>query len=87
MENLHNKQRAPLNRTLVIDEKEIASLKKKLIKLNENSSLKKIENKIINQDILEALEYLPGNSIDLLFIDPPYNISKKFNKLSFKEMV
>ena len=77
MENLHNKQRAPLNRTLVLDENEIVSLKKKLIKLSENSSLKKIENKIINQDILDALEYLPGNSIDLLFIDPPYNISKK----------
>jgi len=86
MKNQQTKKRAPLNRTLVLEENETASLKKKLIKLNENSSLKKIENKIINQDIIEALEYLPTNSIDLLFIDPPYNISKKFNKLSFREM-
>jgi len=86
MKNLHNKKRAPLNRTLVVDEKEIASLRKKLIKLNKSSSLKKSENKIINQDILESVEYLPGDSVDLLFIDPPYNISKKFNKRSFKEM-
>ena len=77
MKNQQTKQRAPLNRTLFLNEKEVASLKKKLIKLNENSTLPKIENKIINQDILEALEYLPGNSVDLLFIDPPYNISKK----------
>ncbi|NNG26296.1 MAG: site-specific DNA-methyltransferase [Ignavibacteriaceae bacterium] len=86
MKNQQTKKRAPLNRTLVLEENEIASLKKKLIKLNENSSLRKIENKIINQDIIEALEYLPTNSIDLLFIDPPYNISKKFNKLLFREM-
>jgi len=86
MKNPHTKQRAPLNRTLVLAENEITSLKKKFIKLNENSSLKKIENKIINQDIIEALEYLPVNSVDLLFVDPPYNISKKFNKFSFREM-
>ncbi len=86
MKNQQTKQRAPLNRTLFLNEKEVASLKKKLIKLNENSTLPKNENKIINQDILEVLEYLPGNSVDLLFIDPPYNISKKFNKLSFREM-
>ena len=86
MKNPHIKQRAPLNRTLVLDKNEIDSLKKKLVKLNNYSSLNKIENKIINQNILETLEYLPANSIDLLFIDPPYNISKKFNKLSFREM-
>lgn len=86
MKNQQTKQRAPLNRTLFLNEKEVASLKKKLIKLNENSTLPKNENKIINQDILESLEYLPGNCVDLLFIDPPYNISKKFNKLSFIEM-
>ena len=86
MKNQQTKQRAPLNRTLFLNKKEFASLKKKSIKLNENLTLPKIENKIINQNILEALEYLPGKSVDLLFIDPPYNISKKFNKLSFREM-
>jgi len=86
MKNQQTKQRAPLNRTLFLNKKEFASLKKKSIKLNENLTLPKIENKIINQNILEALEYLPGKSVDLLFIDPPYNISKKFNNLSFREM-
>ena len=86
MKNQQTKQRAPLNRTLFLNKKEFASLKKKSIKLNENLTLPKIENKIINQNILEALEYLPGKSVNLLFIDPPYNISKKFNNLSFREM-
>ncbi len=81
-----NKQRAPFNRTLVINEKESSVLKKKLLKLKSNSSLKKIENKIINQDIFGALNFLPDSSVDLLFIDPPYNLTKKFNNQLFKEM-
>jgi site-specific DNA-methyltransferase (adenine-specific) len=38
------------------------------------------EHKIIQGDSLEALENeIPDNTIDLAFIDPPYNIGKDFN--------
>lgn len=86
MEKSPIKKRAPLNRTIVIEENEISSLKKEIIKLEKKQPFKSIENKIINQDVLKAVEFLPGKSVDLLFIDPPYNISKKFNEHSFKEM-
>jgi site-specific DNA-methyltransferase (adenine-specific) len=48
--------------------------------------LNEIVNKTINQDIFEVLEYLPDSFVDLIFVDPPYNLNKKFNLTSFKEM-
>ena len=37
-------------------------------------------------DALEALDYLPESFVDLLFVDPPYNMTKVFGKSSFKRM-
>ncbi len=86
MNNLPVKKRAPYNRTLSISNEEVVLYKKKLLSINNEASSEKITNKIINQDLFEVLKYLPDNFIDLLFIDPPYNLDKKFNKTSFKEM-
>ena len=80
------KKRAPYNRTIELNEKEIEKYKKNLIRLNSSVSVNEIENKIINQDIFEVLSLLPDNFIDLLFIDPPYNLNKKFSNTSFKSM-
>src|SRR5690554_6567527 len=83
---LNNKRKAPLNRTLTLSPSEISSLKEKIITLNEKSSLKEIKNRIINGDIFSVIDYLPDNFVDLLFIDPPYNLYKKFNSGKFNEM-
>ena len=32
------------------------------------------------------MDYLPESFVDLLFVDPPYNLNKTFNSNSFKEM-
>ena len=36
-------------------------------------------HKLINSDVFDGLNLVPDNSIDLIFIDPPYNIGKNFN--------
>lgn len=36
-------------------------------------------NQIICADVFEGLSQVPENSCDLVFIDPPYNIGKKFD--------
>jgi len=77
---------AKLNRSLRLSKDEIRTYSTRLIKLDKPAGLKKIINRIINQDIFDAIDLLPENFVDLFFIDPPYNISKKFNKLTFKEM-
>ncbi|MDT3696480.1 MAG: site-specific DNA-methyltransferase [Ignavibacterium sp.] len=81
-----NKKRAPLNRTLDITSKEAARFRKSLLKLESKSSVEEITGRIINQDIFSAAEYLPVKFVDLLFIDPPYNLNKNFSTLKFREM-
>lgn len=80
------KVRAKYNRTLLIQPNEIEVLKKNIITLKDNIPYDEVINKIINQDLFNALEYLPGNFVDLMIIDPPYNLHKIFNGSKFKEM-
>ena len=75
-----------LNRTLTLSDEEINIYKSKLIRLDKKASIQRIKNKIVNQNLEDAIEYLPDNFVDLMFIDPPYNLNKKFNLVSFKSM-
>ena len=48
--------------------------------------VKTITNKVIKADVFKILKKLPDKLYDLIIIDPPYNLSKKFNKNSFSKM-
>lgn len=78
--------RAPGNRTITIDDEEMCRLKKKLIKIDRPVSISDIENKTINQDVFQVLDFLPDKFVDLVFVDPPYNLNKTFNLTDFKAM-
>lgn len=80
------KNRAPRNRTITLDDSEIARLKKKLVKIENAVSVSDIVNKTINQDIFQVIDFLPNNFVDLIFVDPPYNLNKTFNLTTFKAM-
>jgi len=80
------KKRAPRNRTINLADEEIAIYKKKLIQISNKITALEIENKIINQDLFKVLDLLPEKFVDLLFIDPPYNLKKKFNETSFEKL-
>jgi site-specific DNA-methyltransferase (adenine-specific) len=86
MNNITVKQRAPRNRTITFTSDEISKYKNNLIKLSKPLTVEEITNKTIHQDIFEALDLLPSNFVDLVFVDPPYNLNKTFNLTSFKEM-
>jgi len=66
MKKATQKQRAPRNRTITLNDEDISRFKKGLIKLNRPASLDEIENKTIHQDIFEALEYLPDKFVVLV---------------------
>lgn len=81
-----NKNRAGRNRTINLTEEERQFYKQHLIYLDKNVDLGQIINTTINQDFFEVVDYLPSNCVDLLFVDPPYNISKQYNEKAFKKM-
>jgi site-specific DNA-methyltransferase (adenine-specific) len=80
------KNRAPRNRTITLVEAEKADLRQKLIRLDRAASLEDILNKTIHQDLFQVLPFLPERFIDLLFVDPPYNLVKAFNGRKFKQL-
>src|SRR3989344_3837896 len=86
MSEKFEKQRAPRNKTLSLSDNDFTKLKKRLIKVDKTVALNEIENKTIHQNVFETLDYLPNSFVDLIFVDPPYNLTKTFNSNSFKEM-
>lgn len=77
------KQRAERNRTLTLSEEEKQVFEKQIFHLSQKTSLEQVENQIIQGDLFETIDLLPENSVDLMIIDPPYNLSKNFNGLNF----
>ena len=78
--------RAPRNRTLTLSAEEAEILEERLFRLPSGElQVADIENQIINGDILEVLDRLPVGFVDLLIIDPPYNLSKTYNSSTFRE--
>ena len=77
------KIRAPRNRTIELGAEEIEIYRKNLI--SSESDLSECHNKIINGDAFQILDKLPENTFDLLFADPPYNLTKNFGENSFKQ--
>lgn len=53
------------------------------VTLSEPISRDQIASKIIRQDIFDALPYLPDTFVDLMIIDPPYNLNKKYGESAF----
>jgi site-specific DNA-methyltransferase (adenine-specific) len=73
------KERAPRNRTLTCTPHELAILSQQLKRLDTHTDVVSITNQIINQDLFEVGQYLPRKFVDLLVLDPPYNLTKNYN--------
>ena len=81
-----NAKRAPKNRTIILSAKEQSILSKRLLRIKQPATLSEIACKTINGNTFEVLDILPDAFIDLMFVDPPYNIDKQFNHTTFKAM-
>lgn len=79
------KIRAPRNRTLTLSPAEKKHYGKTLIHILKPTELATIRNRIANQDIFEILNLLPACFVDLLVLDPPYNLDKTFISTTFKK--
>ncbi|HRA86921.1 MAG TPA: site-specific DNA-methyltransferase [Planctomycetaceae bacterium] len=79
------KKRAPRNRTLTCEEREREQLASNLITLGGETSVATLCGRIVNQDFFTAVGFLPAGFVDLLILDPPYNLSKDYNGQPFHE--
>jgi site-specific DNA-methyltransferase (adenine-specific) len=77
--------RASRNRTLTLLPEEVEQYGQRLLRLSEPVDYQTIENRIIQQDLFEVLDWLPDSFVDLLILDPPYNLTKSFNSLTFRK--
>ena len=50
------------------------------------SPVQNVDNTILLQDSIEALDFLPDSFADLIITDPPYNLTKNFAGSVFHEM-
>jgi site-specific DNA-methyltransferase (adenine-specific) len=80
-----SKARAPRNRTVTLTYHEKAAHSRKLLTLSRSVSLDVVCNRIVRQDALVALAYLPDECANLVIVDPPYNRNKRFNDDSFSK--
>lgn len=77
------KDRAPRNQTIDLLENEIEDLRQRLLR-PASVPFTNFRDKVICGDAFETLNLLPANTFDLLFADPPYNLTKDFGAEKFK---
>ena len=82
MPNITN-QRAPRNRTLTLSEQELSQYRSTLRRLKAPTTFSRIRDQIICQDLFDVVPHLPDGCVDLMFADPPYNLTKNFNSRKF----
>lgn len=80
---MNQKKRAERNRTLVVNTDEMSDMESRLFHLNERATVDEILDRTICQELLDVLPFLPDKFVDLLFVDPPYNLDKCFNGRRF----
>lgn len=77
---------APRNRTITLTEQEKIIYRSTLKRISGPTTTETIIDSIINQDLFEVIDFFPSKFVDLLFIDPPYNIAKTFNSNAFTRL-
>ena len=73
------KVRAPRNRTLICSDTELVTLASGLLRLASPAHPEEVIGRVIHQDFLDVHRLLPPAFADLVILDPPYNLTKKFN--------
>ncbi len=77
---------ASRNKTLRLNKAEINRLAAKAVKLKKTADIAEIVDQIIWQDAFKAMDLMPEACVDLMIVDPPYNLTKNFGGSVFREM-
>jgi site-specific DNA-methyltransferase (adenine-specific) len=79
------KRRAPMNRTLTLDDHDRVRLAPQILRDLPSEPFAVPPTGTIRGDCLNVAPLLPQNFVDLLVLDPPYNLNKCFNGWKFSK--
>lgn len=77
--------KAARNKTIDMSIEEGKVYLDRCISITDPAGIESILNKTILGDCLEVIPFLPESFIDLLIVDPPYNLDKDFHGKKFKK--
>ena len=77
--------RAPRNRTISCTEAERERLAPGVMRIGSPVSERDLAGQVVAGDIFTVAKHLPSAFVDLLILDPPYNIAKEFNGRIFRK--
>lgn len=80
------KNRAQRNRTISLTQEEIKFYISECINEHEVTDYDTITNTVIFGDAFKLFDKLPPKCVDLLIVDPPYNLNKTFGTKTFKQL-
>lgn len=78
--------KSPRNKTMTITPAEARRLSRFLLSAHKPMGDDEWKDRIICRDMLAVCPLLPAHSMDLILMDPPYNIAKNFNGAKFAKM-
>jgi site-specific DNA-methyltransferase (adenine-specific) len=70
---------------LTLSDEEFAHYKKALSSISSTVTVDEVRDRVLCQDVFTALPQLPDRFVDLMFADPPYNLTKTFNDRRFRK--
>lgn len=77
--------KAPRNKTISLTDAEEEEYAKEALRILTHEDLVDVNNRIIWQDTFYAMRFLPDEFVDLMVVDPPYNLTKNFGQRTFKQ--
>ena len=77
------KNRAANNRTLTLQPDEVAALQQELLSVSDLRAGHSPIDHVIHADMTEALSLIADESVDLIILDPPYNLTRTFGDTTF----
>lgn len=77
---------SPRNRTLGLTNDEAQAFSERLLTVDSRTPLPALVDRVIHGDMTRLTQFLPDGCVDLLFLDPPYNMTKEFGDLRFPTM-
>ena len=78
-------KRAARNRTISLGPAESKHYMRYVRRVSKTTETIAARDIVINGDAFLVLKKMPADTFDLLFADPPYNLTKKFGKEAFKQ--